>query len=197
MISRRSILSLLGASTVFSKLPGVAMASSTVLIDDFSSAGAAASDAGDWRYVADTVMGGVSRGQMTPQVLEGRQALRLTGDVSTDNNGGFIQMALPLSSDGAVVDARAFKGFEIDALGNGEEYNIHLRTTDLRRPWESYRHSFTPSSAWTTFRLAFDEFESYRAPKALDLSKLRSIGIVAIGRAFQADVAVSGLRFFS
>jgi len=31
----------------------------------------------------------------------------------------------------------------------------------------------------------------------LDLSRLRRIGIVAIGRAFRADVAVGGVRFYA
>ena len=41
----------------------------------------------NWAYLADTVMGGVSRGgaEFSAGVL------RLTGQVSTKNNGGFIQ----------------------------------------------------------------------------------------------------------
>ena len=42
----------------------------------------------NWAYLADTVMGGVSRGGA--EFSAG--ALRLTGQVSTKNNGGFIQV---------------------------------------------------------------------------------------------------------
>ena len=41
----------------------------------------------NWAYLADTVMGGVSQGGA--EFSAG--ALRLTGQVSTKNNGGFIQ----------------------------------------------------------------------------------------------------------
>ncbi|MEM7440089.1 MAG: CIA30 family protein [Pseudomonadota bacterium] len=173
------------------------MASSIAVIDDFSVTGASASNAGNWRYVADTVMGGVSRGKMTAQTIMGRPALRMTGAVSTDNNGGFIQIALNLGEEGQVVEASAFKGFEIDAIGNREEYNIHLRTTDLRRSWESYRASFALGPKWQTFTFAFADFDAYRALKPLDPAKLRSIGIVAIGREFEADVAVGGVRLYA
>ena len=42
----------------------------------------------NWAFLADTVMGGVSRGNA--EFIPG--ALRLTGNVSTKNNGGFIQV---------------------------------------------------------------------------------------------------------
>ena len=42
----------------------------------------------NWAYLADTVMGGVSQG--SAEFSAG--ALRLTGKVSTKNNGGFIQI---------------------------------------------------------------------------------------------------------
>ena len=111
-------------------------------------------------------------------------------------DGGFIQIALNLSPDGAAVDASAFSGFEIDIIGNEKVYNLHLRTADLSRPWQSYRHSFQAGSNWKTHRLAFANFEAYRTETPLDLRKLRRIGIVAIGRAFEANVAIGGIRFF-
>jgi hypothetical protein len=36
----------------------------------------------------------------------------------------------------------------------------------------------------------------YRTDIPLDLRRLRRLGLVAIGRAFSADLAVGGLRFF-
>ena len=42
----------------------------------------------NWAYLADTVMGGVSQGRAEFS----SDALRLTGKVSTENNGGFIQV---------------------------------------------------------------------------------------------------------
>ena len=50
-------------------------------------------DGADWTMVSDRVMGGVSEGRLTYETVEGRPALRLTGDVRLENNGGFLQMA--------------------------------------------------------------------------------------------------------
>ncbi len=58
----------------------------------------------------------------------------MRGDVSTKNNGGFVQIALPLldkKSDGAPFDASAYTGIEIEVSGNNESYNIHFRTDNL------------------------------------------------------------------
>jgi len=149
-----------------------------------------------WQLVADTVMGGVSAGRMTRETLDGHPAVRLTGTVSLANDGGFLQLALDLSPDGGPVDASAFEGVEIVVRGNGERYNIHLRTADVMRPWQSYRHPFETAPAWRTLRLPFDDFVPHRVDAPLDTATLRRIGIVAIGRAFDADVAVGRLGLY-
>jgi hypothetical protein len=150
----------------------------------------------DWRFVADTVMGGVSQGALRPETIEERPAKRLTGQVSLENNGGFVQMAADLSDDGSSIDASDWAGLEIDVIGNGEAYNIHLRTDDVARPWQSYRARFNATPEWTSLCFGFADFEAYRIDVPLDLTRLRRIGVVAIGRVFEADVAVSGLRLY-
>ena len=115
-----------------------------------------------WQFVADGVMGGLSKSTMVRETIGGRNALRMRGTVSLENNGGFIQVALDLSPDGSPIDASAFSGVEIDVIGNGETYNLHLRTADLSRAWQSYRHSFDAGRNWETHRLPFADFNSYR-----------------------------------
>jgi len=148
----------------------------------------------NWEYVADTVMGGVSRGRITPATIDGRAAMRLTGKVSLDNNGGFIQMAFDLNG-GAPIDASDWSGIELDTYGNNEPYELRLRTTDLRRPWQSYRAEFTAAPRWETHRLPFSAFTPHRIDIPFNPAKLRRIGVLAIGRAFDAEIAVAGLRF--
>ena len=160
-----------------------------LVLDDFTQKPTA------WEMVSDQVMGGVSDGKLTHEPLQGRMALRLTGTVSTENNGGFLQMARDLG-DGTGMDASAFTGLELDVLGNGETYNIHLRTKDVRRPWQSYRSSFIAPATWTKVTLPFANFTAHRITSPLDLKSLRRIGIVAIGKAFQADIAIAGLRLY-
>ena len=150
----------------------------------------------NWNYVADTVMGGVSRGQIAVGVIDGRVAARLTGDVSLDNDGGFIQMASDIGSGGRAFDASAYAGIAIDLIGNGETYDLRLRTTDLTRPWQSYRVPVTAGPDWTTHRIAFADFEGHRTVAPFAAAHLRRIGIVAIGRVFHADVAVAGVTLY-
>ena len=165
------------------------------VIDDLSQPAPQASSGAAWELIADRVMGGVSNGTMRRKVVGGREAIHLQGDVSLENNGGFLQIALDLAPGDAAVDASQWAGIEIDVIGNGERYNLHLRTADVVRPWQSYRQGFVAAPEWQSVRLPFAEFEAHRIDGPLDLSTLRRIGIVAIGRAFHADIAIGGVRF--
>lgn len=150
----------------------------------------------NWEFVSDTVMGGVSSGQIAKQVVDGRRATRLTGVVSLENNGGFIQMASDLTRDGLSLDASNWVGIEIDVYGNDAIYDLRIRTDNLERPWQSFRAPIHASAQWTAVRLPFPVFEPHRTDKVFDPAKLRRIGIVAVGRVFQADIAVSAVRLY-
>ncbi len=173
------------------------MSAAPAIIDDLSREPPIAAIGSSWQLFTDQVMGGVSKGIMVRDAIAGRAAIRMRGDVSLENNGGFVQIALDLSPDGGVVDAVAWSGIELDVFGNGEEYGIHLRTDALTRPWQSYRQIFTASAEWLTVRLPFDNFVPYRTDILLDTHRLRRIGVVAIGRAFSCDLALGGLRFMT
>ena len=80
--------------------------------------------------------------------------------------------------------------------GNNQDYNLHLRTGDVWLPWQSYRASFNAPAGWQTLRLPFDEFDGYRIGKELDLKHLQRIGLVAIGRAFSADLCIGELALY-
>lgn len=45
-------------------------------------------------------------------------------------------------------------------------------------------------------RLPFDQFTGYRIGKKLDLKRLERIGLVAIGRAFTADLCVAQIGLY-
>ena len=148
-----------------------------------------------WEYVSDGVMGGQSEGQLGLGPVKGRDAARLTGTVSLANNGGFIQIAFDLAERGA-FDASGFSGIAFETTGNGENYDIRLRTTDLARPWQSYRAAFTATGSWQSVQIPFSDFAPHRTEAPFDPSRLRRIGVLAIGHAFEADVAIAGLRFY-
>jgi hypothetical protein len=106
-------------------------------------------------------------------------------------------MSLDLTPDHGFVDASAWRGVELDVIGNSQQYNFHLRTEDLTRPWQSYRQTFKAEEQWQTIQLGFENFLPHRTDIALDTHRLRRIGIVAIGRMFTADLAVGGVRHFA
>lgn len=149
-----------------------------------------------WRLVTDTVMGGVSQGTVQLTEIEGQPAARMRGAVSTENNGGFIQIALDLASDGSAFDASRFTGLGLEVSGNGERYGVHLRTTELVRPQHSYRSSFTATTKLERLEFPFAQFVPHRVETPLNVARLRRIGLVAIGRAFDADLSVARLWLY-
>jgi len=148
-----------------------------------------------WQLITDGVMGGVSRGTLQPAMIDGRAAIRMRGRVSTENNGGFIQIACDLA-DGGAFDAGGFEGIAIEVSGNGESYGAHLRTTDMVRPQQSYRQPFAAAPQWTVVRLPFAGFHPHRIETPLNVTRLRRIGLVAIGREFDADLSVARLWLY-
>lgn len=141
-------------------------------------------------------MGGASRGTMTEVVVKGRKAICMCGYVNTDNNGGFIQLALDLAPETGSFDARRFAGLELDALGNCERYGVHLRTRELTRPQQSYRQSFLSTQDWKTFQFPFVEFRPHRTDVSMDTTQLRRASLVAIGRQFTVRLAIARLAFY-
>lgn len=165
------------------------------LIDDFTSADARSRLGTPWRLVTDQVMGGVSSARMQRRTLEGHDALCLTGDVSLANNGGFVQVNLDLAAAGC-LDASAFAGVRLLVRGNGETYNVHLKTAATTMPWQSYRAAFDAGDTWREVRLPFATFAPHRLVHALDRTRLKRLGIVAIGREMHADLCVAEIGLY-
>jgi len=172
---------------------GVNAARDTLVIDDFASA-PDATIGGRWSYTSDRVMGGVSNGGGAYEMVDERVAIRLYGDVSTAQNGGFIQVSLRI--DGRRIDAEQYSGIEVDVLGNGEDYNIHVTTTRSFPPWRFYKHTFATTDTWTRIRLPWSDFtsESFRQP--LDPSTINRLNVTAYARDFEADLAVSRIALY-
>lgn len=145
----------------------------------------------DWKLITDQVMGGVSAGLVALSGShDGHPVHCLTGSVSLENNGGFVQMAADLPPPPATA-----RGIRLTVRGNGEEYNIHLRTTALDRPWQSFRKSFRANPQWSVVEVPFAAFEPHRTTARLEPGGIRRIGIVAIGREFEAEVCVAAIAW--
>jgi len=174
--------------------PGAAGAAEyTLVIDDRRSGGADSTLGPAWRFFSDAVMGGLSTGGMTTETVQGRSALCLRGQVRLERNGGFVQMALELP---ALPDAADWRGVELQVLGNGHRYGLHLRTADMTLPWQAWRAGFETGPSWQTLRLPFTDFEAYRTGGALQPQRVRRIGLVAIGERFDADLCLARLALY-
>ncbi len=150
-----------------------------------------------WQYVSDRVMGGVSDGQVTLEQDGEMYYARLTGNVSTKNNGGFIQLRSGVSFSNSEKDGKNLRGVRLNVRGNGETYYIHIRTNESWSPSDYYSTTFIADSEWKMIDLPFNKFERRRSnDSSLDAKKIRSFGIVAYGRDYISDVSVSTIEFY-
>jgi hypothetical protein len=166
-----------------------------LVLDDRSSGDSRALNGAHWRLVTDGVMGGVSQGHLDFDSVDGRPCLRMRGDVRLENNGGFVQVVLDLDRGGR-LNAVGYTGLLLDVHGNAQTYNVHLRTGATRLPWQSYRASFQALPSWQTLRLPFTQFEPYRIETPLDPGDIHRVGVVAIGRKFQAELCVGRIALY-
>jgi len=164
-----------------------------VLLDDFSGA-----PEERWEYIADTVMGGVSKGQVRFETVEGRGVLKLTGTVSTENRGGFIQARLPLKEP----MPETTQGIWLKVKGNSQKYFVHIRTAGTILPWQYYQAAFEANEQWQIVRLPWSAFNPSAGFSSSLLretplaQKIKSLAIVAFGRDHQADVEVSEIGYY-
>ncbi len=172
------------------------MPAGPLILEDGSGPGLRACNAQTWRCVSDQVMGGVSSATLAREQVAGAMALRLRGQVRLENNGGFVQMALDLAPGGAGFDASGFGGIGLRLRGNGASYNVHLRSRDLTRVWQSYRARVTATGAWQDVMLPFAAFHPHRTDAPLDRRRLTRIGLVAIGEVMEADLALARLWLY-
>lgn len=147
-----------------------------------------------WRFFTDGVMGGVSTGKVAFLREDGQTHARMTGRVSTENNGGFIQMRMDLSENAPEGAA----GVRLVVRGNDQRYFVHLRTTGTVLPWQYYQAGFDVTRDWMEIRLPFDAFaRSGRLLRAEPRAEsLKSIAVVAYGRDHDAEIDVREVGFY-
>jgi Complex I intermediate-associated protein 30 (CIA30) len=144
-----------------------------------------------WRGFSDRVMGGISDGEFRRDVVDGRACLRMTGRVTRESNGGFIQMALDVGGRGRPFDASSFAGVEFLVHGNDEDYNVHVRTSDCSWYDESYRATFRAVPGWQRLTLAWTDFVANGLSAPLDPARIERVAVLGWMREFEADLAVA------
>ena len=146
-----------------------------------------------WRYIADDVMGGVSTGNVEYKIDEEDVIAILKGNVSTENNGGFIQIRRDLKD----INLENANSVKIVAKGNSQKYYIFLRTTGRLLPWQYYASEFTVNENFNEFILPIINFEKsgFLLAKNINPKKITSIGIVAFGRDHEAEIFIKEIGF--
>ena len=161
----------------------------------------------EWKFQSDQVMGGVSQGDVS-LVQDGDMFFfRLTGDVSTRNNGGFVQFRSKVSLfnkpemfqliHNANKVGQELEGVRLKVRGNGERYHVMIRTYSTWSPSDYYYHTFDTSIDWQQVDLPFSEFRRSKSGEMdLGADQMRDFAVVAYGRDFKSDVSVSNISFY-
>ena len=150
----------------------------------------------EWIFFTDRVMGGISSGKLEIGSEGGSKFYRMTGDVSTANNGGFIQFQADLSKISNIEEI--FNGIKIKVRGNNENYQIFIRTNRTILPWQYYSSEFYASNQWAEIKLPFSSFKrsNFYQPKNIDNTDIKTLGIVAYGKDYTADLNVGLIEFY-
>jgi hypothetical protein len=146
-----------------------------------------------WDYVSDQVMGGQSQGHIIQQPENAGWVTCLQGLVSLENNGGFIQMQFDMS---AVDGISEFDGVYMTWRGEAPAVAVHLKTSELRQPWQSYKNTVFPSVEWRTDYWTFAQFAPYRTGIPLDVNQIVRFGLLAIGQSGKVELCVRELGLF-
>ena len=70
----------------------------------------------DWTAISDQVMGGISEVNFYEIEEDGETFYRLEGNVSTENNGGFIQSRVKMN-----INSNNFDGIRLKVRGNNND----------------------------------------------------------------------------
>ena len=153
-----------------------------MLIEDFSEGAETR-----WRYTSDRVMGGISDGGASLGKEDGTTFAQLRGNVSTANNGGFIQIRQDLQTPFSPETS----GLSLRVRGNGATYYVHLRPDFSRRPWQFYQTAFPTTPDWQEVALPWSAFAPQGGLKgSFTPPDIRSLGIVAYGADYEAILDV-------
>ena len=148
-----------------------------------------------WCFVTDKVMGGISKGSLDFKKENEIYFYRMTGELSLENNGGFIQFRTKIENH---PKEKSYKGVRLRVRGNNNEYAIHIRTKYLLLPWQYYESTFQAMDEWTTIELPFSSFgkSNFYQPSSVSSQDIKTIGIVAIGREFEAQIDLASIELY-
>ena len=151
-----------------------------------------------WQFYTDQVMGGVSEGGASVRIDSEGPYVRLEGLVSTANNGGFIQIRRNVSKG-----SKSAEGILLKVRGNGENYYIHVNTSETIFLPQQYRFyyqaKFPTSKEWNEIKLPFStafKRSNSQISKYFTGENVRTVGLLAYGKDHNALLEVKYLSFY-
>ena len=149
----------------------------------------------NWAFFTDGVMGGLSQGKAIISKVNDVNCYHMTGDVTTENNGGFIQIRMSLDK----IKLDKAKSIKLIAKGNNQKYFVHLRTTGTLLPWQYYQAEFIVEENFKEFILPIEDFKKSGSLmlKKVNPKKITSIGLVAYGRDHEAELTIKEIEFIN
>ena len=112
-----------------------------------------------WHSTNDDVMGGISNSIMK---LDKNGNGVFTGTVSTENNGGFAMVRLPLDIN--LLDDS--KKIVLEVIGDGKPYQLRIKSDRSQKHW--YIHTFQTLTKFETVEIPLKDFyPSYRGRKLI------------------------------
>ncbi len=147
-----------------------------------------------WEFVSDQVMGGISFGKHAFLNENNKTFIRMTGYVSLENNGGFIQVRRMLSEE----DKKFENGIQLELRGNNQSYFVHLRTKFTLLPWQYYQGKINTKEGWSKIRMQLKDFSrsGRLLPNNINPKHITSIALVAFGVEHNVRLDVSEIIFF-
>ena len=148
----------------------------------------------NWEFITDQVMGGISSGNYIFLDENEINFLRMTGEVSLANNGGFIQVRKKIGKNKVI-----FKGINLNARGNNSDYYVHIRTNFTLLPWQYYQAKFSVTREWEVHHLDLKDFKrsGILLPRKINPKNIKSLALVAFGREYKVKLDVSDISLIN
>ena len=145
-------------------------------------------DPDDWRGITDQVMGGVS--ELIIKYKDG--VFLMKGNVSTENNGGFVRLSNRID-----LNSNNFQGIRFKAKGNNETYEIHVTLKGLKvPPWSYFSKSFDVTNEWQEFEIFFQDLKrsSGFSAASMKAKNISDLSIAGYGRDFEVDLEIKDIN---
>ena len=142
-----------------------------------------------WYAYTDQVMGGKT--ELSANFEEG--VVKLDGEVTTKNNGGFVRLAHRPDE----INKNA-KGIKFKAKGNNEAYEVHVTLKGMKMPpWSYLSTSFDVDDQWNEYEILFSDLKKNGMMVAsMKPKNIREISIAGYGRDFNVDLELRDIELF-